>query len=58
MVDLVASPIDGSNDNSFIFQFGNELKAELLYEPNIFQSDASDATLPMYRNTEEVLQWC
>lgn len=50
--DLVASPIDGSNDNSFIFQFGNELKAELLYEPNIFQSDASDATLPMYRNTE------
>lgn len=50
--DLVASPIDGSNDNCFIFQFGNDLKAELLYEPNIFQSDELDATIPIYRNTE------
>lgn len=50
--DLIASPIDGSNDSRFIFQLGSRLKAELLYEPNIFQSDAIDATLPIYRNTE------
>lgn len=50
--DLIASPIDGSDDSRFVFQFGGDLKAELLYEPNIFQSKATDATLPIYRNTE------
>lgn len=50
--NLIASPIDGSNDSRFVFQLGSGLKAELLYEPNIFQSDAPDATLPIYRNTE------
>lgn len=50
--DLITSPLDGSNASCFIFKFGNELKAELLYEPNIFQSEVVDTDLPLYRNTE------
>jgi len=49
---LIASPIDGSNDSRFVFQVNDEIQAELLYEPNIFQADAEDAVLPFYRNTE------
>ncbi|NAR89170.1 DUF2357 domain-containing protein [Acinetobacter haemolyticus] len=49
---LIASPIDGSNDDRFVFQVNDEIQAELLYEPNIFHADAEDAVLPLYRNTE------
>jgi hypothetical protein len=44
---LLASPIDGSDDSRFVFQFNDDITAELLYEPNIFQSmNEEDALLP------------
>lgn len=49
---LIESPIDGTNDSRFVFQITKELKGELLYEPNIFNSDIEDALLRDYRNTE------
>lgn len=49
---ITESPIDGSNDSRFVFKFGDNFKAELFYEPDIFETDADDALLPEYRNTE------
>jgi len=50
---LIESPIDGTNDSRFIFQVNEDIKAELLYEPDIFYSDnQEDALLPLYKNTE------
>ena len=50
---LIASPIDGSDDSRFVFKFNEDIMAELLYEPNIFNSmNEDDALLPDYCNTE------
>lgn len=50
---IIESPIDGTNDSRFVFQFSENIKAELLYEPDIFYSEnQDDALLPQYKNTE------
>ena len=50
---LIESPIDGTNDSRFVFQVNEQIRAELLYEPDIFYSTKQDdALLPLYTNTE------
>lgn len=50
---LIESPIDGTNDSRFVFQINQQIRAELLYEPNIFcNANQDDDLLPLYINTE------
>ena len=54
---LTETLLDGSSYDRFVFKLSEEVKAELLYEPNIYTSDrnslnAKDRVLASYRNTE------
>lgn len=53
---VIASPLIGGSDNSFIIQINKNVFAELFYEPNIYVKNPLDTTslkvLTEYRNTE------